>query len=84
MSDQEEKQRFLRFVRAIALVSGAAIPMGATLPACADDAQPQFVDAGLSVDGGIRVDAADAASDKPGLDVVGGPMMPPEFDERPV
>ena len=59
MSMEDRDQRFLRFARAIALVSGVAIPLGATMPACAEEQPPQY-DAGLAIDAGIT--AADVGS----------------------
>ena len=95
MANEDRDQRFLRFARAIALVSGVALPIGAAVPACAEEASPPLYDAGITVDpdvlDGIAIDSgaapADATSgdsasaDAPTFEVTGGPLMPPEFDE---
>ena len=71
MAHEDRDQRFLRFARAIALVSGVAIPLGATVPACADVQTPPGdggiaqVDAGLTADTGATegIGAPDAGVD---------------------
>jgi hypothetical protein len=66
MANEERDQRFLRFARAIALVSGAALPLGATVPACAETTTPPVVDAGLAADvsqPGIFIDAGISVQD---------------------
>ena len=56
MANEDRDQRFLRFARAIALVSGVALPLGATVPACADTTTPPDTDAGITVvDAGITI-----------------------------
>lgn len=53
----DDSPRFLRFVRALALVSGVAIPLGVTVPACATTESPP-TDAGIAAaDAGISTDA---------------------------
>lgn len=87
MPMDDRDQRFLRFARAIALVSGVAIPLGATMPACAEEQLPP-TDAGLAVEqdarDGIAVDAP-----PPGLRIddapeVGGDAVAPDAALRDV
>ena len=66
MANEDRDQRFLRFARAIALVSGVAMPLGATVPACAETTAPPVVDAGIAADGsqpGIFLDVGISVQD---------------------
>jgi hypothetical protein len=60
MPRTDRDERFLRFARAIALVSGVALPLGAAVPACAEETAPPIYDAGINADvpqPGIFIDA---------------------------
>ena len=66
MDNEDRDRRFLRFARAIALVSGVAMPLGATVPACAETTTPPVADAGLAADvsqPGIFLDVGISAQD---------------------
>ena len=67
MPKTDRDERFLRFARAIALVSGVALPIGAAVPACAEEASPPLYDAGITVDpdvlDGIAIDSGAAPAD---------------------
>jgi hypothetical protein len=56
MPKTDRDERFLRFARAIALVSGVALPIGAAVPACAEEASPPLYDAGINTDAGATAD----------------------------